>query len=498
MLKKWASLSLVLVFFSLFVLVGCNNGDLIGRASKNITHYTIDATLSNEHTLSAKETVAYINKSDTALAAVFFHLYPNAFREGAKNKPIYENSKTKSYPNGFSEGGIEILSVSVGSSPVAVKLSGEDNNILEVFLPSSLAPNSVASIIIGFNLTIPNIAHRFGYGDNTLNLGNWYPIACMYENGEFNVNPYSPNGDPFYSDIANYSVSVSFPSTLVLACTGAIAETRISGNSTIAKIEAKAVRDFAMVFSERFRIISANVGDTKISYYYYDDESPEKFLKTSVDAVTTFNKLFGAYPYSTLNVVKANFLHGGMEYPNLIYISDSVAIESEYQNVIIHEIAHQWWYGLVGNDEVSHPWLDEGLTEFSTALFYKHNEGYVSTYAGAVGNAINAYLLFCDVYSSFYGKINSDMNRCLYDYKTEPEYVYMTYVRGLLMFDSIMDAVGEKKMIKALAYYFKTNAMKNATPEDLITALEKSTRVDLRSLIESWLNGNVIIEELNS
>ena len=496
-MKKWFSVSLVIVLFVFALFSGCNTTNIIDKASKNITHYSIDAVLSNEYTMSAKQTVSYVNNTSANLSSVLFHLYPNAFRGSAVNKPVYESSNSKSYPNGFSEGGIDILSVSVGASPIATKLSGEDNNILEVPLNSTLAPNSVVSIIIGFALTIPNIAHRFGYGDNTINLGNWYPIACVYESGEFNTNPYSPNGDPFYSDIANYSVSISHPNTLIMASTGYTTESRVSGNSTNAKIEAKAVRDFAMVFSTEFRVMSDTVGDTKVSYYYYNEDDPIKYLQTSIDAVKTFNKLFGAYPYRTLSVVKASFLHGGMEYPNLVYVSDSVTIESEYQNVIIHEIAHQWWYGVVGNDEVSHPWLDEGLTEFSTALFYKYNEGYVNTYAGVIGNAINAYLLFCDVYASFYGKINSNMNRCLYEYSTEPEYVYMTYVRGLLMFDSIMEAVGEKKMLKALSHYYKTCAMTNATPNDLIDCLEKSTHIHLRSLIESWLDGKVIIEELN-
>ncbi|MCL2540088.1 MAG: M1 family metallopeptidase [Firmicutes bacterium] len=498
--KKVVSFAVILAIICTctVMLVSCDGGSLLDKHSRNLTQYNISAVLGSDNTLSAKQEVRYINKTGVPLDSVLFHLYPNAYRGTAKNKPVHAGSSAKAYPNGFSEGGIDIIHLKVGDTQVPVKLGGDDGHYLIVALPNQLTAGSAVEITIGFALTIPNIAHRFGYGDNTTNLGNWYPIVCVYESGRFITDPYSPNGDPFYSDTANYTVSLAAPSNMVLASTGEIKDVKIAGNNTAYLIEAKAVRDFAMVLSSKFNTVSQKVKHTTISYFYYNDENPAKFLNTAIDAISTFGKLFGEYPYSTLNVAKANFLHGGMEYPNLVYISDSIANDSEYQHVIIHEIAHQWWYGLVGSNAVSHPWLDEGLTEFSTALFYKHNSGYENSYQEVIGNALNAYLLFCDVYSSFYGSVNSNMRRNLYEYTTEPEYVYMTYVRGLLMFDSVYEAIGEKKMLAGLQHYYKTNAFKNATPDCLIESMNKGSRTNLSGIFASWLDGKVIIEELNN
>ena len=226
---------------------------------------------------------------------------------------------------------------------------------------------------IKFGLTIPNCAHRFGYAENTLNLGNWYPIACVFEAGEFVTDGYSANGDPFFSDVANYFVTFNYPSELKLACTGEKQGESIAKDISTVQIRATAVRDFACVFSEKFSVISSPNADCTINYFYYDDEKFEKHLQVCVDAVNTFNSLFGMYPYSVLNVVKSNFFQGGMEYPQLVYISDMIDNDSEYINVIVHEIAHQWWYGVVGNNECENAWIDEGLAEYSTALFYDKN-----------------------------------------------------------------------------------------------------------------------------
>ena len=218
-------------------------------------------------------------------------------------------------------------------------------------------------------------------------------------------------------------------------------------------------------------------------------------LQAGVDALTTFNRLFGKYPYSTLSVVKTNFVHGGMEYPNLVYISDA-AEGADYTNVIIHEIAHQWWYGVIGSNAFNYPWLDEGLTEYSTVLFYEENPAYGVNTEELVKNTNNSYVTFVDLYTDVLGKVDTSMNRKLDEYSTEPEYVYMTYVKGMLLFDNLCKLVGRNKFIECLQKY-STYALGNVTPADFVAVMEKCSGRDLDSYINTWVEGKVVIIAMN-
>lgn len=307
---------------------------------------------------------------------------------------------------------------------------------------------------------------------------------------------YCPNGDPFYSEMANYDVTIKYPNDYALISTGVQSFAQDDAGA-VCRAEALAVRDFAFVLSTQYNVKTRECGDIVVNYFYYDDENSNHNLDVCCDALNTFNNMVGKYPYSVLNVCKTNFLQGGMEYPNLVYISDNIDVASDYDNTIVHEIAHQWFYGVVGNDECMYPWLDEGLTEYCTALFYDRNDGYERTTASALGSALSSYLLYCDMYKEVYGQLNTSMNRSIYDYKTETEYIYMTYVRGVLMFDSIADIVGSKGIIKCISRYYCDNAYTNATPKDLIQSFERASGKNLTKYISSWLDGSVVLEDLS-
>ena len=496
--KYMKHLGFLVILICILFSSGCEQPSKIDILSESLTNYEIVATLDYKNkTLIADEKVYYQNNSDQELNELKFHLYTNAFKETAeKTKCVNATQFSRAYPNGFSEGGIQIREVLLNEKCAEFAISGEEENILSITLEDALRPNNCVCLEIKFDLTIPNCVHRFGYGNNTLNLGNWYPIACVFEAGEFMTDGYCANGDPFFSEVANYWVTINYPSMLKLAHTGEKVGESISKDITSTQIKAKVVRDFACVFSEKFNTISANLGETQINYFYYDDANEKKHLGVCIDAVNTFNQLFGAYPYSVLNVVKANFFQGGMEYPQLVYISDMVDNEEEYVNVIVHEIAHQWWYGVVGNNECENAWIDEGLAEYSTALFYDRNPIYGKNTEDVINSALSSYLLFVDVYKEVYEDFDSSMNRNIHKFNTESEYVYLTYVKGVLMFDSICELIGERKMEQSLRELYSVNSFKNVKPVDIVLAFENISRKKLGGYIMSWLDGSVIFEEL--
>ena len=280
----------------------------------------------------------------------------------------------------------------------------------------------------------------------------------------------------------------------MLASSGNLISSAEENNITTSVMKENNIRDFCLVLSDIFQHSSVKVGNTVINYYgYTNDKNLEECLSIAEDALTTFNSMFGQYPYSQLSVVKANFLHGGMEYPNLVLISDDIA-ESDLAYVIVHEIAHQWWYGVVGNDEYSHAWMDEGLAEYSTLLFFKENENYNENFSTLIENATQSYKTFVRVYQTVTGEVDTSMNRPLNEFNTEPEYVQCTYTKGLLMFDTIREMVGERKFSKALKNYYEDFAYKNASPAQMVASFIKSTGYDLEDFFASWLNGEVVIQ----
>lgn len=494
---------LALIFLGVLVVVptlfwfGCK--DNLSTKSRELSNYSLTLEFDEKsNILKAEQTVNFKNSYDIPLSTLEFHLYPNAFRQGAKYRPVSTSTYQKAYKNGFSEGKIDVAKVAVDGTEKDVNVGGSDQNMLIVSLGKDLYPDDSVEILLNYSVLLPNCEHRFGYGDNTYNFGNFYPILAVYENGNFREDNYGANGDPFYSEMSNYDVTLTYNSDFVLASSGRQLSTTLNDHKKTTKISAKVVRDFGFVLSRDFVVLSGKANNVDVYYYYYDEQTPEKSLGTAIRAIKTFSDLFGDYPYDTYSVVKADFVHCGMEYPNLVYISDSVQNYDDYQNVIVHETAHQWWYNLVGSDACNDAWQDEGLTEFSTLMFYRYNSGYNVVEADSLSASLSSYLLFCEVYESVYGKIDSSMSRNVNDFAGDMQYTYMTYVKGVLFFDSLEDLIGEKAFLKGLKLYFKQYEYKIATKDDMISCFESVSKKNLKGFFDSWLNGKVVLQGYSS
>ncbi|MCL2751295.1 MAG: M1 family metallopeptidase, partial [Firmicutes bacterium] len=427
--KLWIALALVLAFACVTAAVlSCGRGGRgeLERASKNLTHYTLEAEYSAlKNTLAVSETVDYINNYETPLKYLCFHLYGNAYRADAAVRPIGPMTEAKAYPNGESWGGLTVTSIKLNGKTAPILIEGTDKNILRVNFNTPLYPTARYRIDITYRLVLANALHRLGYNGSTVNFGNWYPVACVYENGKFRTDPYYSYGDPFYSECANYDVTVTAAEKYTAAASAAPVSEMIKDGKRVCRYSARAVRDFAFVLSDKFQTVSAAADKTLVTYYYYRDADPAASLAAATDAVKLFNELFGTYPYADYAVVQAGFNHGGMEYPGLVYISDTLTRERHIET-IVHETAHQWWYGLVGNDQVSHAWMDEGLTDYSTSLFYEKMPAYGLAREDRLSETLQTYLLYVDLYKTFTGELNTAMDRRVNEFGSEYEYVCMT------------------------------------------------------------------------
>ncbi len=484
-MKKFAFI-LIFALCLPFVLVGC------GKVEEKLNHYQVVATFhEEERSLECEERVLFYNNYSNSLKEVCFFLYANAFDEGQKSVTVAELDKA--YKWGESYGNITFSSVKVGGEEAEFSIS-ENKNILSVQTPEFFPGESV-EIELEFVVNLARVRHRLGAGEHAFNFGNFLPLACVYENG-FVKNDFSAYGDPFYSEVSNFDVTISYPEGFVLASSGKVISSEGEGE-TKSVIRAEKVRDFAFVLSREFSVLSGEAGKTQVNYFYYDDQRADEHLEISVRAVLTFNDLFGEYPYEVLNVVKTDFCFGGMEEPNLVMIADDI-LDAETQNyVIVHEIAHQWWYGVVGNNQFENAWVDEGLTEYSTALFYKENPQYGLNYDTIMENALNSYLHFAQIFDDLTG-LDETMNRNLNEFATEPEYVNITYTRGMLMFDALRQNMSERRFLNCLKDYYKEYKFKNSSAEKLAQSFSRSSHINLGKFFSAWTSGQVKFRQFNA
>lgn len=477
-------LSLIFLIVASSGVIGC------GDKKPNRSVYNIVCELDGD-VLKGTETVEFFNHGDNALSALKFNLFGNAFREGAKYSPVSTQYLSKAYPNGINYGNMTINGVSSGDDELEFSVCGEDENILEVTLLEQLFPDERVKIVIEYELNLADVVARTGVNANTVNLGNFYPIACALDGEGFYECLYYANGDPFYSDCADYNVTLTADRKYVVASSGKKISETVDGTLTTGTYSIENARSFAFVLSEKFKVLTDSSTGTKINYYYYNDGAPEKSLEFAVRSLSTFNDSFGRYPYENYSVVQTEFVQGGMEYPALVMISDDLT-GTAYGEVIVHETAHQWWQTTVGNNEIKYGFLDEGLAEYSVVTFFEKYPEYGMTRENMVESATTTYRVYCSVYDKIFGKVDTSMLRSLGEYKGEYEYVNIAYIKPCIMYDTLRESIGDKKFFGALKKYYEKYMFKNAVPDDLIGAFEKSG-ADTNGFFQSFFEGKVII-----
>jgi len=482
-----SSAVLLLIVAALSLMAHENVLSKAARASDTIT--IVAKYDSATKSLTATQTVRYKNRSSDPLPHVKFHIYANAYRNGARFAPVTESEAPKAFPNGKSYGGIYIDNVQVAGRSVPVLIGGDDQNVLRVPLFEPLRPNQSVDIFLEYTVQLANIAHRLGWTDNSVNLGNFYPVPVIYEGGTWQTYPYSFNGDPFYNALHNFDVTIHADSRYIVASSGTLQRQ----SAGVHRFRSQAIRDFAMVLSPNFKSITRMVGSVAVNYFYLDDYNPTASLTCAVDSLQTFSRLFTPYPYRQLTVVQTDFLHGGMEYGEIVFVSTDLLAQDQrpfHNQVIIHEIAHQWWYGIIGNNQARSAWIDEGLAEYSTLLFYDLNPQYSTLpRADIVNNARDNFVAYSRLVSAVGGRVDPEMQRDLNSFRSTHEYVFMTYVRGLLLFVDLEMLIGQAKIKDALRNFAREAQFGFATKDNLIESMERSTRVQLRTFFESFLTG---------
>ncbi len=466
-------------------------GSACEKTEKVGSRYEITVEYAPENaTLAGATKLTFENTTDSELSTLKFQLYPNAYRKDAMYRPVSKAYESAAYYAGESYGEMVISSVNGAKN---WEVMGEDENVLCVHLERALYPGDEVVLDIGFLLKLASVNHRTGITEKTVNLGNFFPTLCAFQNGGFVETAYYSDGDPFYSECADFQVTLKLPKEYKVAATGELSRERTLETKKEYVFTASSVRDFALVLSEDFKILQTEAGGNVIEYYYYADENPQESLTAAAESFAYYEKSFGEYPYASYRVVQTGFCLGGMEYPCLSMISDALAEEKTAQaRAIAHETAHQWWYSAVGSDQIENAWQDEGLAEYSAITFFENYEKYGVTRENAVMEALKEYRSYYDVYGSVLGRTDTKMTRHLKDFLSDYEYKCLAYDKSVVMFDTLRKSVGDDKFFDGLKKYYRENKGKIATPESLIGAFER-TGLDVNGFFDSFLSGKAIL-----
>lgn len=475
------------VLFSLFIFLPLLTL-FCGCGEEKRSSYYIDCVYDDENgVLSAHMDFSFYNSTGAEQTVLRFNLYPNAYRKDAVYKCVSSVFSDKAYYAGKSYGDISIDGV---SGALSYEVGGEDKNILYVTLSSPVPQGGGAEIGIDFTVTLAKINHRLGIGENAVSLADFFPVLCAYD-GDFYECVYYSDGDPYFLETADYTVKITLPKDYVVASSGElVAEKRtVENNAFTYKISG--ARTFALALSKKYLVDETEIDGVSVRYYYSSDENHAETLNLITSALSYFGEKFGRYVYPTYSVALSSFCYGGMEYPALSIVSDGLSYSSTIYS-IVHETAHQWWYAMVGNNECDYAWMDEGLAEYSAALFFDERPEYGFTKDAAVNTARSAFRRFFSSYSQIFGEADTTMNRNLKDFVSEYEYANIAYNKGMLLFDALYESVGEDKFFSALKTYYNKYLYSVAKPQDLINCF-KGVGVDAEGLFSSFIGGDGVI-----
>ncbi|WP_328843808.1 M1 family metallopeptidase [Streptomyces sp. NBC_00258] len=239
---------------------------------------------------------------------------------------------------------------------------------LRITLPKPLARGERTAIAFDVSITVPERNARFGREGAFRFLGNALPVLAVHDAKGWHLDPYVSTGESFYALASDFRARIDHPSALKVPATGRTWTSPGKPGRTVTHSVAHRVRDFAWAAGPFRTATETSPGGVRVKSYWAPDTPAAGVRlnrKDGVAAVDRFGKEFGRYPYGELDLVMTKEFGGGMEYPGLVLLGTT-----EEGSAVVHEVAHQWWYGIVGNDEYGAPWLDESFAQYANARFY--------------------------------------------------------------------------------------------------------------------------------
>lgn len=532
--------SRIKIFFLPVLLCSCRFGfaATADSAWQQQVNYRIDVTLDDsQHNLTGNITIEYINHSPDTLHFIWFHLWPNAYKNNntAFAKQELENGSTEFYYAPPSDRGyIDQLDFRIDGHTAATTADPVHEDITKLLLPAPLLPDSSITITTPFHIKIPKTFSRFGHVGQSYQVTQWYPKPAVYDRYGWHQMPYLDQGE-FYSEFGSFRVSITLPESYVVGATGTLlndaenkwldslaAANRIQfedGKQGIAERPASPfagdkpqnnfpasspatktllyvadhVHDFAWFADKRYHVMKSKVmlpgKNTPVTTWalFLDQHAAQwKHAIHFVDSsVLYYSKWIGDYPYPQATAVEGALQAGdGMEYPMITVVSGGFGTKKSLETVIAHEVGHNWLYGILAFNEREHPWMDEGINSY-------YENRYVETrypQQGLVPNLLaqpfdltsyrrdyQNYLLY--VFQA-YRHEDQPMDINAADFTTL-NYAGIVYAKTAVAFQYLAAYLGIENYDALMHQFYETWAFRHPYPEDLQHFFESNTHKEL-------------------
>ena len=432
--------------------------DLLPYASMYDIRFNIADNLFH---ITGSETVIYTNAEDIELKEVKLRLFPNIL--GGK---------------------MHVSEVFVDDEAIIPNYTLDDS-LLTVPFKKPLLPKENTTLRMDFNIIVPqSIDLNYGvlaYYENVLALAHAYPMISVYDDEGWNAEIPPQSGDVTYADMSFFLVTVEAPKNLTLVGSGREINRQETGNRQTVRYEAGPVRDFYLAASPEYKVVSKEVNGITLRFYAPDNfqRGAESALEAAAKSLEVFGKRYTSFPYSELDFVTTPTYALGIEYPGMIAITEWIVEpdNSYLEATVAHEIAHQWFYNLVGNDQLDDPWLDESLSQFATLEYFSDKYGQT----GAQGFRLDLEGRWNSI-----GQAEIPVGLPVRDY-TDSEYSGIVYGRGGLFFEALRNEMGSEKFDAFMKEYVKTNAWDIATPQKFQSQAELVCGCDLTDLFKDWI-----------
>lgn len=406
------------------------------------------------------------NTTGNVLSDLWFTIYPEAFRSAGTTP-----APSSAYYAGFNQAGIEFEEIVVNRKPADYIIDGVS---LQITPPEDILPEQDITVEMKWQAQIPRLAYRYGYKDGVFMLGNFYPALNVYDIEGWRTSYNSVFGDPFCFNSADYIVRLNIPEAYSMVSTGSVVE-RIAEDNGRQFITAAAenVRDFALTAHYQYQEQTREQNGIKISMYTPGKTAGDQafLLEDAARILNYYSCTWGSYPYPEMKIVFVPMqgFHG-MEYSNLVFMSHDLlpsgSEASRARFILAHELAHQWWYGLVGNDQVREPWLDEGLANWGA---YK--------YLAQQGQELPRLEK---------NSPNTDLGRELSQMYSRQDYYLTAYTGGESFWFGLEKELGEEKVKQVLRRYLANYRFGMATTDDLLEAIRQEAHCDMEDYFNKW------------
>ena len=354
-----------------------------------------------------------------------------------------------------------------GCSPLAIEATLTAGGIQEgelaqrctamhVTLDDPVASGADGSLTMDLRIEVPARNDRFGHHDGLTYVGTALPTLAINDDDGWHLDPFVDIGESFYSVVGDYHVVLGTPLGLNTPTTGTAVTSTTTATRRVATYEAQEVRDFEWAAGELNRRTATAAGGTRIRVWYLPSQTSrsaaDHALTNAVRAMRTFSDAFGSFPYPEMDVVLSAFTaFGGMEYPTIIFTNPD-------RLTVAHELAHQWWYGIVGDDQFAEPWLDESFATWSQYL----------PFDPWVGCRIRDW-------PSSTVRLTDDMAY----WDAHRDQYWVIYTQGGCMLASLAGRFGRTRFQEILRGYADANRLGIARTQDFQAAIESAAATDL-------------------